>query len=1044
MKDLNYAKYLSQLVPAATLMLCAAFGLQQSAPALEAIDWQTAQQLADQTEQVQQLSDPDGTAGVGDYEDGTYRGTGTGFRGDVTVEVLVEQRQIASVEVVEHSDDESFFDKAKALIDDIIQKQTWEVDSISGATYSSRGIKEAVENALTGKESTSEPEEKTEESAANTSSGTWKDGTYYGTGKGYGGTIKVKVVISGGKMTSIDVIEASSETASYLSKAKGIIPKMISSQSADVDAASGATLSSNGIKSAVADALNQAAGGSAANVSGSSSTGSSGSNGNAGNSGGSTQKNPYTKPANGWKDGSYSGSAKGYGGTVTAQVTIKSGKMTSISASGPNETPSYFSKAKGVIPKIISAQNPRVDAVSGATYSSNGIINAVIAALKKAENSSNNSTTNTRQEQTITTGQDSYSVKVGDKPFSLKAKAKTALSYRSNKTSVVTVDAKGTVTIVGEGTAKITVTAKKSSKYKAATKSVEITVSSASSVTKIGKATCMPDTSKQFTAYDISLGVTFDNDKPVAIAEPSSSTDATNQTYLSTAFRGMKAKLLKAQSIDAVDKVDTVSGATCSSVALREAYKNALGQITGETPQQAQIITTGKDDYSVKIGDKPFSLNAKAKTALSYKTDSPSVVTVDAKGTVTIVGKGTAKITITAKETSEYKSAAKTVSVTVSAADSVTKTGIATCKPDAKKQFEEYDVSLSVTFDNGKPVAIGEPAGADETNQTYLNNAFRGMKDELLKAQTESAVDTVDTVSGATCSSAALREAYKDALRQISDQSQQQSQTITVSKTSYSKTVGDGAFSLNAKAKTALSYKSDQTSVATVSSTGKVTIRGAGTAKITITAKATAEYKKAEKTVTVKVIKKKQTLTVSQTSYDVKIGDPNFSLGVTGNQTPLSYTSDNPACAAVDENGIVTIGTQEGTAKIVITAQETDLYQSASKTVTVYVGEQFKRNGTYTGTAMVDLYHYEVFLTVTFSDSAVRDIIMEMGSSGNEYDDEENEYYCEVAFERLKSKLMSAGSTEGIDAVSGSTYSSNAIFEAFEDACAQADAALGG
>lgn len=89
-------------------------------------------------------------------------------------------------------------------------------------------------------------------------SGTWKDGTYTGSGKGFGGTISVKVTVKDGKISAIDVTSASGETASYFSKAKGIIPKMISGQTTNVDAASGATYSSNGIITAVRNALSKA------------------------------------------------------------------------------------------------------------------------------------------------------------------------------------------------------------------------------------------------------------------------------------------------------------------------------------------------------------------------------------------------------------------------------------------------------------------------------------------------------------------------------------------------------------------------------------------------------------------------------------------------------------------------------------------------------------------------------------------------------------------------------------------------------------------
>ena len=82
------------------------------------------------------------------FADGVYTGTGTGYRGDTTVRVTVEGGEIADIEVLSYRDDRNFFDRAKGLIDSILCKQTVEVDTVSGATYSSRGIIAAVADAL--------------------------------------------------------------------------------------------------------------------------------------------------------------------------------------------------------------------------------------------------------------------------------------------------------------------------------------------------------------------------------------------------------------------------------------------------------------------------------------------------------------------------------------------------------------------------------------------------------------------------------------------------------------------------------------------------------------------------------------------------------------------------------------------------------------------------------------------------------------------------------------------------------------------------------
>lgn len=90
---------------------------------------------------------------------------------------------------------------------------------------------------------------------------------------------------------------------------------------------------------------------------------------------------------NAYKDGTYTGSAQGFGGTITVQVTLAGDEITDIQVtSAAGEDSAYLSQAEGVISSIISAQSTDVDTVSGATFSSTGIINAVVDALGKAEN----------------------------------------------------------------------------------------------------------------------------------------------------------------------------------------------------------------------------------------------------------------------------------------------------------------------------------------------------------------------------------------------------------------------------------------------------------------------------------------------------------------------------------------------------------------------------------------------------------------------------------------------------------------------------------
>lgn len=88
--------------------------------------------------------------------------------------------------------------------------------------------------------------------------GNYKDGTYEGKGLGYGGLIAVSVTVSGGKISAIDVTSHAGEDNAYYSIGQGMTQKIIDAQSTDVDTVSGATLTSTGIRTAVAAALENA------------------------------------------------------------------------------------------------------------------------------------------------------------------------------------------------------------------------------------------------------------------------------------------------------------------------------------------------------------------------------------------------------------------------------------------------------------------------------------------------------------------------------------------------------------------------------------------------------------------------------------------------------------------------------------------------------------------------------------------------------------------------------------------------------------------
>ena len=481
-----------------------------------------------------------GKKGAIDVKDGTYKGSANGYGGKVTVNVTVSKKTMTAIDVVSApGETDSFFQRAKGVIDEMLTAQSTDVDVVSGATYSSNGIIGAVKNALFGTESNNATA-----AAANagnaagsapsvskvSESGTWKDGTYTGSGKGFGGTISVKVTVEDGKISAIDVTSASGETASYFSKAKGIIPKMISGQTTNVDAASGATYSSNGIITAVRNALSKA-------ETGKSSTKKKKKKNKKNkkkNSG--SNNNNIAAPAEGYEDGTYTGSAACSGEqfkeySVTANVTIKNGKISAVeissTAKGTNLKQFMSRDEVKNLPSLIVSKNGTsgVDAVSGATYSSHAIFNAVNDALSKAKK---NSSSTEKKEETTT-----------------EKKEETTTEKKEETTT--------------EKKEETTENPDEGKNYKNGTYKVSIT--------------CEPDEDEDFDPYTISMDITIKKDKITEISNITANTNSTNKAYTNDAKKGMVSKIVANGNADGVN---TVSGATCSSKAIKDACQKAF------------------------------------------------------------------------------------------------------------------------------------------------------------------------------------------------------------------------------------------------------------------------------------------------------------------------------------------------------------------------------------------------------------------------------------------------------------------------------------
>jgi uncharacterized protein with FMN-binding domain len=178
--------------------------------------------------------------------------------------VVFESDIITDIKVISHGDDVPFFDKALSVIDKMLQTQSTEVDVVSGATYSSKGIIDAVAGAL-GKAkivpeitSPDDGQNSAKETKAPTGDSNYRDGTYEGSASGFKkGITNVSVAIESDKITDIKVISHGDDIP-FFDKALSVIDKMLQTQSTEVDVVSEATYSSKGIMNAVEDALNKA------------------------------------------------------------------------------------------------------------------------------------------------------------------------------------------------------------------------------------------------------------------------------------------------------------------------------------------------------------------------------------------------------------------------------------------------------------------------------------------------------------------------------------------------------------------------------------------------------------------------------------------------------------------------------------------------------------------------------------------------------------------------------------------------------------------
>ena len=513
--------------------------------------------------------------------------------------------------------------------------------------------------------------------------GGYKDGTYQGSGTGFGGTITVQVTVSGGKITAVDILSASGETGSYFASAQGVVSKVLSSQSPNVDAVSGATYSSNGIIQAVQNALSQA--------------------GNSDSATPAATPTPTPKPAKkpkkdtsvSYKDGVYEGQAEGFDGIVTVKVTIKNGKIKKISNTN-TDTPEFFNKAwKTIKSNVISRQSTsEIDTVSGATFSSNGILGALSQALSKADQSG---TTDSKEEDITPTPTAVPDETVTPIPTELPQPTKTP-DNPSDEQPVVNLLKDGTYTGSAMG-----------------------------------------------YSGQVNITLTIKDGKITEVTNTNSDT----RSFFNKAWRSIQPKILEKQSTEGID---TVSGATFSSMGILDASKIALEQAKNT---EVQPSVTPEPTEAPDSTEKPEPTNTPKPTSVPEPTTAPEPTAVP-EPTEAPAPTSAPEPTDTPENsvTPEPTATPEPTPVPAGAYTDGTYTGIGEGNdgPDS--------VQVTVTISGGQIVGATYFSYDDEE---YADTAWEGILGQVMGKQS---ADSVDTVSGCTYSSQGFIQAFRNALNQ--------------------------------------------------------------------------------------------------------------------------------------------------------------------------------------------------------------------------------------------------------------------------------------
>ena len=309
--------------------------------------------------------------------DGSYSGSANGFGGPVNVSFTVSGGVIAELEISGDSETPSIGGAAiPELQAAILEAGTIEgVDTIGGATLTSNGVFNAIRSALDGgagsapvenepveSEAAQQDESETESTVETIDMTSVGDGSNSGSAAGFGGDVTVSFDVTGGVVSNFAVVGDGETPEIGGAAAESIAEAINTQQDLNFDAVSGATVTSGAIRDAIDAALQ----------------------------GGNGVETPVSDETDGQpialSDGSYSGSANGFGGEVSVSFDVTDGTVSNMVISAESETPELGGAAAESIADAINASGSlEFDAVSGSTVTSTAIESAINAALGQGE-----------------------------------------------------------------------------------------------------------------------------------------------------------------------------------------------------------------------------------------------------------------------------------------------------------------------------------------------------------------------------------------------------------------------------------------------------------------------------------------------------------------------------------------------------------------------------------------------------------------------------------------------------------------------------------